>query len=54
MSRTYTKKLLEMTEEGLVDKDYVITACVNYMSEDDVKDMMQCNDLLEEEEEEES
>lgn len=53
MSRTYTIKLLEMIEEGLVDKDYVITACVKYMSEDDVKDMMQCNDLLEEEESDE-
>lgn len=54
MTRQYTNKLLEMIEEGLVDKDYVITACVKYMSEDDVKDMMQCNDLLEEEDEEES
>jgi len=49
MSRTYTNKLLEMLDEGLISQDYVITACVKYMSEDDVKDMMQCNDIIEEE-----
>ena len=46
MARQYTNKLLEMIEDHLVDKDYVITACLKYMSEDDVKDMMQCNDIL--------
>lgn len=53
MSRTYTNKLLEMIEEGLLDRDNVITACIKYMSEDDVKDMMHCNEFIEEEEEEE-
>jgi hypothetical protein len=53
MTRQYTNRLLEMIEEGLVDKDYVIMACVKYMSEDDVKDMMHCNDILDEEEEDE-
>lgn len=50
MSREATNKLLEMIEEGLLDKDSVIMACVKYMSEDDVSDMMHCNDFLEEEE----
>lgn len=50
--RTYTKKLLEMIENGL-DKDTVIIACLNYMSEDDVQDMMRANDFVEEDEEEE-
>lgn len=54
MSRKYTNKLLEMIEEGLVGKDFVIMACMQYMSEYDVRDMMQCNDLLDEENEEES
>lgn len=38
MTRKYTKKLLEMIEEGLLDKDAVIMACVKYMSEDDEQD----------------
>lgn len=54
MSRNYTNKLLEMIEDGLLDKDNVILACIKYMSEDDVKDMMECNEYIEEEEEEEN
>ena len=53
MTRKYTNLLLQMIEEGLLDKDNVILACVKYMSEDDVKDMMHCNEFFEEEEEEE-
>ena len=51
--REYTNKLLEMVEEGLLDKDIVIMACVKYMSEDDVKGMMEANEFIMEEEEEE-
>jgi hypothetical protein len=51
--REYTNKLLEMIEDGLLDKDQVIMACVKYMSEADVQDMMECNGFIEEEEEEE-
>lgn len=46
MSREYTNKLLEMIEDGMLDKDNVILACVKYMSEDDVEDMMRCNEML--------
>jgi hypothetical protein len=53
MAREFTNKLLEMVEEGLLDKDTVIMACVKYMSEDDVKDMMEANEFLEHEEEDE-
>jgi hypothetical protein len=53
MTRKYTNKLLEMLEEGLLDKDTVILACVKYMSEDDVKDMMHANEMLYDEEEDE-
>ena len=52
MSRKYTNELLEMIENGLLDKDTVIMACVKYMSEDEVKDMMEYNDFIEEESEE--
>lgn len=51
--REYTNKLLEMVEEGLLDKDMVIMACVNYMSEDDVRRMMEANEMVEEEDEDE-
>lgn len=53
MTREYTTKLLDMIDEGLLDRDTVIMACVKYMSEDDVKDMMHCNEMLLEEEDEE-
>ena len=53
MARKYSNLLLEMIEEGLLDRDTVITACVTYMSEDDVKDMMHANEMLLPEEAEE-
>ena len=51
ISRQATNKLLEMIEEGLLDKDNVIMACVKYMSEDDVADMCHANEFFAEEEE---
>jgi len=53
-ARQYTNKLLEMIENGLLDKDQVILACIKYMSEDDVEDMMHINEMLIDEEEEEA
>jgi hypothetical protein len=44
--------LLELVEDGMLSKDDVIMACVKYMSEDDVKDMMQCNEFIEPEDDE--
>lgn len=52
MTRQYTNKILEMIEEGLLNKDDVIMACIKYMSEDDVKDMAIINEFITEEEEE--
>lgn len=49
--RKYTNKLLEGIEEGIYDKDNIINAFCSYLSEADVKDMMECNELLEEAEE---
>jgi hypothetical protein len=51
--RYYTNQLLEMIEEGIIDKDTVINACLSYMSESEVQDMMESNEFIEEEEEEE-
>jgi len=47
MSRKYTNRLLEMIEEGILDKDNVILACVKYMPESDVQDMMEVNEMIE-------
>lgn len=52
MARFYTNMLLELVEDGMLSKDDVIMACVKYMSEDDVKDMMQCNEFIEPEDDE--
>ena len=53
--REATDKILDMVEQGILDKDMVIMACLKYMSEDDVADMAHCNEffLNEEEEDEE-
>jgi hypothetical protein len=54
--RQATERLLEMIEEGLLDRDLVIMACVKYMSEDEVADMCHANEIplgLDEEEDEE-
>ena len=47
MARKYTNRLLEMVEEGLLDKDNVIMACVKYMPEHEVQDMMEHNEMIE-------
>jgi len=51
--RQATDKILEMVEEGILDKDTVIMACLKYMSEDDVADMAHCNEFFLEDEEDE-
>lgn len=50
MVREFTNKLYEMIDDGLLSEDFVVTMCLKYMSEYDVKDMMEYNDLLDEEE----
>lgn len=47
MSRKYTNKLLEMVDEGLLDKMVILTAALNALSEDEVEQMCCANDLLE-------
>jgi len=53
MTRKYTNQLIEMIEEGMIHKDTVILACLKYMSEDEVRDMMHANEILLDEEEDE-
>lgn len=45
--REETDRLLEMVEEGLIDPKLVVLMCVKYMSEADVADMMDCNEISE-------
>lgn len=56
--REATNKLLELIEDGILDRDTVIMACVKYMSEDDVADMCHSNEFFfdddEDDDEEES
>ena len=51
--RQATDKILEMVEEGILDKDMVIMSCLKYMSEDDVADMAHCNEFFLNEDDEE-
>ena len=53
MTREATNKILDMIDEGILDRDTVIMACLKYMSEDEVADMAAINEFIEEEEEEE-
>lgn len=52
-TREATCRILEMIEEGILDRDTVIMACLNYMSEADVADMAHCNEFFTDDEEEE-
>jgi len=44
-TRKYTNGLLDMVEEGWVDKDRVIQALSMYMSDDEVRDCMRLNEI---------
>ena len=52
MTRQATVRLLELLDEGMLDKDAVIMACVKYMSEDDVADMCHVNEFFYDDEDE--
>ena len=49
-TRQATERVLEMVEDGLLDRDTVIMACLKYMSEDDVADMAHANEFFYEDE----
>ena len=50
--RKVTNQILEMVEDGVLDKDAVIMACLKYMSEDEVADMAHANEFFFTEEDE--
>lgn len=39
-------ELMEMVENGMIRPSYVIQACLQYMSVDDVKEMCHANDIF--------
>ncbi len=45
--RKTTNQLLEMVEEGSIDRDTLIRACLDYMSEADVADMAHAEGFIE-------
>ena len=49
-ARAATNRLLELIEEGVLTSEQVLSCALSYMSEADVKDMAEYNELLEEEE----
>lgn len=54
MTREASNKLLEMIDEGLLSAGSVVMMCLKWMSEDDVKDMCEANEIYFEEDEEDA
>ena len=52
MPRQQTNYLLDLIDSGLLDARDVVTMALKYMSEDEVADMMRCNEILVEDDEE--
>ena len=46
--------MLQLVEDGILDPQAVMEACLKYMSEDDVADMAHCNELILEDEEDDT
>ena len=53
-TRVTTNKILEMVDEGLLNPRDVVLMALKWMSEDDVKEMAEANELFKEEEDEEN
>jgi len=49
--REYTLKLMRAMDEGGIPTQVVADMCLAYMSEDDVKDMCEYNDVFQDEDE---
>lgn len=49
--RDATNKILEMIDNGLLSPTSVVTMCLKWMSEDDVKEMCKANELYFEDDE---
>ena len=47
MSREATKRLYDLLEQGAISHEAVVDMCMDAMSEDDVRDMLDNNELSE-------
>ena len=45
-SRRYTAELLDMVDQGLIDKDSLIQDLLGWMSEEEVKQFARSNDYI--------
>ena len=45
-TRAYTKRLIEMAEEGFISWEMLATDLLGWMSEDEVREFAQRNDLI--------
>ena len=43
----YRDRAIELVEDGVVDPMMMLIACVKYMSQDECKEMLEINELLE-------
>lgn len=50
--RKETRRVLEMAEDGVIDWWELAEMCLNWMSEDDVAEMLKANDLVFDDEDE--
>lgn len=53
MIREYTNKIIEMAEDGIIYWEDIARAALNWMSDDNVRDMAYDNLILEDEDEDE-
>ena len=44
MAREYTNRVLDLVDEGVFDKDSLIQDLLGWLSEDEVREMVQRND----------
>lgn len=52
-TREYTCRILDMVEQGALDKDSLINDLLGWMSEDEVKEFARANDLIQYDEDDE-
>lgn len=45
--RKATNKVIDLVEEGVLSWETIARAALDYMSEDEVADMAQCNEFIE-------
>jgi len=53
MPREATCELIDMAENGAISWETIARECLQYMSEDEVRDMVESNDWIDDEDDEE-